>query len=139
MQLRESIAEEIRKAYVAVTRAEHYCEVIWTSHTDAWKSGIGLPFLGRERFFDFHSGEKSAKDDLESVALEAGSILSRHQSGPIVIKEFEKEHEIHLSTTGMQAKPPARDAHHFEPDRESREIWEEPAVESFTSLARQGG
>lgn len=139
MQLRESIAEEIRKAYVAVTRAEHYCEVIWTSHTDAWKSGIGLPFLGRERFFDFQSGEKSAKDDLESVALEAGSILSRHPSGPIVIKEFEKEHEIHLSATGMQAEPPDREAHHFEPYRGRREIRAETAVESFTSLARQGG
>src|SRR5690625_7700969 len=113
MQLRESIAEEIRKAYVAVTRAEHYCEVIWTSHTDAWKSGIGLPFLGRERFFDFQSGEKSAKDDLESAALEAGSILSRHPSCPIVIKEFEKEQEIHLSATGKQAEQTERVTQHI--------------------------
>src|SRR5690625_5505653 len=80
-----------------------------------------------------------SKDDLESVALEAESIQSRHPSGPIVIKEFEKEHESHLSATGMQPEPPTGAEHRFEPYRGRKEILAETAVESFTSLARQGG
>src|SRR5690625_7926189 len=80
-----------------------------------------------------------SKDDLESVAMEAGSILSRHPSCPIVIKEIEKEHEIHLSATGMQPETPTEAEHRFEPYRGSKKILAETAVESYNYLDRQGG
>lgn len=48
--LEESVAEEIRKAYVAVTRAKYQCNVIWANHKDSRYSGFGAQAIGEKVF-----------------------------------------------------------------------------------------
>lgn len=45
----ESIAEDVRKAYVALTRAKYECRVIWATHSQSHLSGLGAAFLGRDK------------------------------------------------------------------------------------------
>ena len=44
----ESIAEEVRKAYVALTRAQYASIVVWESHTYSHLSGLGALLIGRQ-------------------------------------------------------------------------------------------
>ena len=44
----EAVAEEVRKMYVALTRAEYKCYVMWDHHTDSNYSGLGSLLLGKE-------------------------------------------------------------------------------------------
>ena len=44
----ESTAEEVRKLYVALTRAQYYCSICWISHPDSHFSGLGASLLGME-------------------------------------------------------------------------------------------
>lgn len=48
----ESTAEEVRKAYVALTRAKYECRVIWPTHVQSHLSGMGASLLGRDEFID---------------------------------------------------------------------------------------
>ena len=51
----ESIAEEVRKLYVAVTRAKYKCTVIFDSHTASHVSGLGALLTGREKLINIIS------------------------------------------------------------------------------------
>jgi len=44
----ESTAEEVRKTYVALTRAQYGCFIFWGTHTCTNFSGLGASILGRE-------------------------------------------------------------------------------------------
>jgi exodeoxyribonuclease V beta subunit len=44
----ESIAEDVRKAYVAVTRAQYYVDLCWVNHPQSNISGFGALLAGRE-------------------------------------------------------------------------------------------
>ena len=57
----ESVAEEVRKAYVALTRAKYECRVIWKTHTNSNLSGLGAALLGREQFIRYQ-GDKVKED-----------------------------------------------------------------------------
>ena len=48
--LMESVAEEVRKAYVAITRASSYCSVIWDTHDASHLSGLGALLIGKQKF-----------------------------------------------------------------------------------------
>ncbi|PWN07451.1 exodeoxyribonuclease V subunit beta [Rhodohalobacter mucosus] len=48
----ESIAEEIRKVYVALTRAKYECRVIWVTHQKSHLSGLGAALQGKEPVLD---------------------------------------------------------------------------------------
>lgn len=42
----ESIAEETRKMYVAITRAKYECRIFWSAHNQSHYSGLGASLLG---------------------------------------------------------------------------------------------
>lgn len=44
----ESIAEETRKMYVAITRAKYECRIFWAAHKESHFSGLGASLLGSE-------------------------------------------------------------------------------------------
>lgn len=48
----ESVAEEVRKMYVAVTRAEYECRIWWSTHKQSLYSGLGASILGREQILE---------------------------------------------------------------------------------------
>jgi exodeoxyribonuclease V beta subunit len=58
----ESIAEEVRKAYVAVTRAKYDCRVIWSTHDNSHRSGLAAALTGRNMVKD-GSGRKLKEGD----------------------------------------------------------------------------
>jgi exodeoxyribonuclease V beta subunit len=49
----ESIAEDVRKAYVAMTRAKYICQLYWAGHTDSIQSGLGALLIGSEKLQEF--------------------------------------------------------------------------------------
>ncbi len=44
----ESIAEDVRKAYVAVTRARYYVDLCWVNHKESNLSGFGALLTGKQ-------------------------------------------------------------------------------------------
>ena len=58
----ESLAEEARKVYVALTRAKYECRVIWITHDKCHLSGLGAVLLGRDKLLTGLSIKK-LKDD----------------------------------------------------------------------------
>ena len=56
----ENLSEEIRKAYVALTRAKYECRVNWVSHSDSNLSGLGALLLNDRDLME--SLEKSVKE-----------------------------------------------------------------------------
>lgn len=45
----ESVAENVRKAYVALTRAKYECRIFWSATRNSHFSGLGAGLLGRDR------------------------------------------------------------------------------------------
>ncbi|MEX1011206.1 MAG: exodeoxyribonuclease V subunit beta [Balneolaceae bacterium] len=45
----EECSEEVRKSYVALTRAKYKCKLFWGSHSRSHYSGLGALLLGRDR------------------------------------------------------------------------------------------
>ena len=63
----ESLADEVRKFYVAVTRAKYHCMICWATHSNSHFSGLGAAMLGRETIWDLVQESKntiSEKSDL---------------------------------------------------------------------------
>jgi len=61
----ESIAEEVRKTYVALTRAKYECRVIWSAHNLSHLSGLGASILGRDNLIqNFGNKIKEGDEDL---------------------------------------------------------------------------
>lgn len=48
----ESLADEVRKFYVAVTRAKYHCSLCWATHSSSHYSGLGAAILGREEILN---------------------------------------------------------------------------------------
>ncbi len=48
----ESVAEEVRKTYVALTRAQYGCYIYWGTHTDSNFSGLGASIIGRQKVIE---------------------------------------------------------------------------------------
>ena len=46
----ESVAEEVRKTYVSITRASGFCSLIWDTHSASHFSGLGTLLIGKQRF-----------------------------------------------------------------------------------------
>ncbi|MEX0823091.1 MAG: exodeoxyribonuclease V subunit beta [Balneolaceae bacterium] len=61
----ESVAEEVRKMYVAVTRAEYECRIWWSTHNQSHFSGLGASILGRERLLEAIRQKSTLKEGTE--------------------------------------------------------------------------
>ncbi|CAN5252673.1 exodeoxyribonuclease V subunit beta [soil metagenome] len=59
----ESTAEEVRKTYVALTRAQYGCYIYWGVHTDSNFSGLGASILGRQKVIDSIQNKYRVKED----------------------------------------------------------------------------
>lgn len=60
----ESISEEIRKTYVALTRAKYECRVHWISHSDSNLCGLGALLLGKQELLNNMNLTVKEDDDL---------------------------------------------------------------------------
>jgi exodeoxyribonuclease V beta subunit len=104
----ESISEEARKAYVALTRAKYHCRVVWGSHTDSNISGLGPILLGSyfvERNRDNNLGDKEKQISPEN---ESADQLPEFQaySGPAEIRRGQRlESFSSLNSHGDASQP----------------------------------
>ena len=61
----ENIAEEVRKLYVALTRAKYMCTVIWDGHTASHFSGLGALIIGRDKVIESIDKNTKTREDGE--------------------------------------------------------------------------
>lgn len=59
----ESAAEEVRKTYVALTRAQYGCFIFWGTHSNSNFSGLGASILGREEVVNSIRNQMKVKED----------------------------------------------------------------------------
>lgn len=68
----EDLAESVRLAYVAITRAEQKCYISWVHASKSEISPLGYLLLGQEKAFDVLNGiiTKSGNKDVETVEFD---------------------------------------------------------------------
>ncbi|REL33649.1 exodeoxyribonuclease V subunit beta [Rhodohalobacter sp. SW132] len=129
----ESIAEEVRKTYVALTRAEYGSFVFWSTHTESLFSGLGAALSGTEKTKQFIEDRVKLKDGKEP---DEGIILDRFKElsavpeiGFEIIERDEPLSDIEIT------QPGAGDEIEFEPYIGRETLQVKNRVESFSSLA----
>jgi exodeoxyribonuclease V beta subunit len=130
----ESVAEEVRKAYVAVTRAKYFCHVLWASHRDSSYSGFGAQAIGEKLFKEpkdvfsfedvFENLAKSHPDTIQFKLLDEPNKRTfpvskgKAESEEIVIKSYKGRKELtvqrKLESFSSLMRPYSRDS--YQPD-----------------------
>lgn len=134
----ESIAEDVRKTYVALTRAQYSTVVIWDSHTNSNVSGLGALTIGRQFVIDSIKNKLKVKEDDEITDSEFISQFETLQetSGNLISLEMVS----HDSETDMEREFPFSEEPEFSflpyDGRDRLEVQKK--LESFTSLAGHG-
>lgn len=130
----ESIAEDVRKIYVSLTRARISTYIIWDTHTHSHFSGLGAALLGRETVRDSIKTQLKLK---EGRAIDDSTFLKRFEelqnisSGDIQI----------VYPDGVENDSPAAYRQDgagelsFEPYQGRQELQIQHRLDSFTSLA----
>lgn len=88
----ENTAEEVRKYYVAVTRAKYLCVIPWANHADSLRSGLALSLIASEYLPDIIKNStklKSNTDFTNDSILNLFNELEQKSDGSIelIIKE----------------------------------------------------
>jgi exodeoxyribonuclease V beta subunit len=129
----ENLAEEARKAYVALTRAKYECRVIWLTHETSHLSGLGTILLGQEQLLTAMNESKIKEDS------------SLHEE--LFIKPMEKLADDHTELIAAQSFLPFNKSVRYRQIRKDSEelqrrryqgreyIRVQQKVESFSSLA----
>lgn len=65
MALWEQLQEEVRKAYVALTRAKYDCRIFWATHNQSHLSGLGAALTERNLLQSNLSGKLKEGEDLD--------------------------------------------------------------------------
>ena len=136
----ESIAEDVRKAYVALTRAQYYIDLCWVNHKVSNFSGFGALLTGRQSVTEFiENGTKiseSKKPDTQTFPELIRQCAERSKNA-IVLHTFSEyeEAETVLPDTVERATNTyeSRDYH----GRDKIDIRQ--AVNSFSSINRHSG
>lgn len=82
----ESVAEEVRKLYVALTRAEYYCSIYWITHKESDYSGLGAALLGKDEVMKHIGGLKKDIDGENQFYLKSLRQLSADHPDLIAIE-----------------------------------------------------
>lgn len=90
----ENTAEEVRKYYVAVTRAKYLCVIPWANHDASLRSGLGSSLLGPELVEDIirnSSKLKSGEKFTDQTILELFRRLQQQSGGSIQLHIKQEE------------------------------------------------
>ena len=98
----ESVAEEVRKTYVALTRAKYECRIIWKAHTNSNLSGLGAVLLGREKFIKYQ--DEKVKEDRELSDEMFTEALEDLEDSKLIGVTFLKESELEPRTERVRWK-----------------------------------
>lgn len=96
----ESTSEEVRKLYVALTRAQYYCSICWITHTDSNFSGLGASILGRaevmKQIGELRIESKTREKVDQRVYVDAFRQLAAENPALIAIANEDRERMVPL-------------------------------------------
>ena len=134
----ESVAEDVRKAYVAMTRAQYSTIVVWDTHTNSNVSGLGASLIGRQQVTDSINNKYKVKEDAE---ISDSDFISRLKS---LEKASDKRIELQLVESENETTSPVKtngvndDDFQFKAYSGRERLDVQKKLESFTSLAGHG-
>jgi exodeoxyribonuclease V beta subunit len=130
----ESVAEEVRKMYVALTRAKYECRVIWGTHEMSHFSGLGASVLGREKLSaSLDLKVKEDDDDLtDRTFTDFFQKLSDSHPDKILFKVTENA-DARIAKVNWRRKGPAKLRFSSYSGRNNLPVQKQ--IESFSSLA----
>jgi len=136
----ESIAEDVRKAYVAVTRAQYYIDLCWVNYKESNFSGLGALLTGAQMVkSSIENGTKISESGSPDHNFFPGLIRScaGESDGAIVISTV----NVSSSAAEISAEAAVRDLKSVSLRRyEGREkIAIRQTVSSFSSINRHSG
>lgn len=117
----ETVAEEVRKAYVSITRAKYLCHVIWASHTQSAHSGMGAQTTG---------GRNLAGDTTDFSFEKIVEDLSKSHPDAIKVRILDEP----VRRFGAVTSPYDDQGITFQPYNGRKEIAIRRKFESFSSL-----
>ncbi len=135
----ESAAEEVRKAYVAVTRARFFCSVIWDTHNTSHFSGLGALLVGRKYVTETIENnyktikEKGLIDD--DHFLDLFRELDQSHSDLFEIRIADDQDEILLGDSGRKSENES--GLMVRPYNGRKELPAQRHLDSFSSLTGQ--
>ena len=129
----ESIAEDVRKAYVALTRAKYECRIIWATHNESHTSGLGAALFGNSLF----------RENLDKKMKEGNKFTQ--QAMIDILEGLERDHPncIHLveteNSTPQTHKIEIKGEEFFDFNTKMysgrKELYVKNRIESFSSLS----
>ena len=129
----EALAEEARKAYVALTRAKYECRVLWMTHDMCLLSGLGAVLLGQKNLLA-GMDQKKVKEDAdihEGLFITPMEDLANEYPKLIDIQSFLPVNSFQRYTHIQEASEELEKRFY----RGRRDIRVQRKVESFSSLA----
>ncbi|TVR18854.1 MAG: exodeoxyribonuclease V subunit beta [Balneolaceae bacterium] len=133
----EQKAEEVRKLYVAVTRAKYKCVVIWDTHSVSHLSGMGALLSGGEKIKEFIENYKKLGDKHEldeNHYVDALKTKADSSGGTIRVRMIDEEDQF-LSQVQLQS--PGRNGYTPKPFLGRTELPVQNQLVSFSSLAHK--
>jgi exodeoxyribonuclease V beta subunit len=134
----ESVSEEVRKTYVAITRAKYQCRIIWGSHTESHLSGMGGIILGKkfiEENIDNKLGQKDKQISTTKFIDSISEIQAQHTDF-ISIKKFSEYYQREEPVMMSDELDTIPD---FQPYSGPVQIQPGRRLDSFSSLSSHGG
>lgn len=132
----EDAAEEVRKYYVAVTRAKYLCAIPWANYGASLQSGLASSLIGPDSVGDVirnNTKLKSNKEFTDQTFLDLFKRLEKQSGGAIELQIKEEEGEEKRLQKKLGGSEELKSVSY-----KGRSILEvQRRVESFSSLAHQ--
>jgi len=136
----ESIAEDVRKAYVALTRAQYYLDLCWVNHRESNISGFGALLTGRQSVTEYvENGTKmseSEKPDTQTFPELMRQCAERSKNA-IVLHTFSEHEEAKTVSPDSLDRGALTYASRDYRGRDKIDIRQ--TVNSFSSINRHSG
>ncbi|MDZ7757543.1 UvrD-helicase domain-containing protein [Rhodohalobacter sp.] len=134
----ESVSEEVRKAYVAITRAKYQCRIVWGSHTESHISGMGGVMLGK-KFLEEELDNKLGDNDKQvepTIFIDKITALQAKYSDYVSLNKIS---EYQKRTESVKLSDAVENVPAFQPYSGPEEIHPGRRLDSFSSLNSHGG
>jgi len=131
----ESLADEVRKFYVAVTRAKYQCYLCWSTHSSSHFSGLGAAILGREMAIELIGESKSTiseKDRLNQDYFSQFFSGLTHANPDLVALDVKSEAQSDTKTLKYSLE--TDQTMNFRSYNGRKELPVQKRLESFSSL-----
>lgn len=136
----ENISEEVRKYYVAVTRAKYHCVIPWANHNACTESGLISSLIGTQRVKKIIQNNLKLRENTEysdQMVLELFRELENRSKGTInvtVTDEVQSDKEYHHRSESKESSKL-----YYKSYTGRSKLEAQRRLESFSSLTSHGG